>query len=298
MFFIDDVDSELGSSDIQSDSSSSLSNGSLNGTHFLNGTVGGRCPTLGCKGYGHIKGPRYYSHQRLSGCPYADLNLNRDAIRAHERLTATNIVPSSNNSPVPNDTDMPDILNTTSITHCLSPDSTVKSTEGIVRKNPSNSLKNGDELDVCELEDQGSKEVDDEVEEEELNENGSTNQCNPTGTNKVKNEEFNLNMNSLYQVSMASLSGLDQLKLNLLQNTTYSSVIKNLLVPACLQATAYRSNFFNVPNESSPLNLSLDRHQNESTGEDVKDLSMNASKTDLTNTNKTGLIMAKGDAKM
>ncbi|CAH8868409.1 unnamed protein product [Trichobilharzia szidati] len=58
----------------------------------------GGCPTPGCKGYGNIKGPRYVSHQRLSGCPYADGNLKKDSIKAHERLNSTNIILTSNSS--------------------------------------------------------------------------------------------------------------------------------------------------------------------------------------------------------
>ncbi|CAH8465715.1 unnamed protein product [Dicrocoelium dendriticum] len=95
------------------------------------------CPTSGCKGYGHAKGPRYSTHQRVSGCPYADVNLKRDLIRPHERFTMSNAT-----SPTPDSTSLlpqmpkleqavpasvhstalPDILSGP----CLSPDSSVK----------------------------------------------------------------------------------------------------------------------------------------------------------------------------
>ncbi|NXN91884.1 LMBL3 protein, partial [Rhinopomastus cyanomelas] len=39
--------------------------------------VGQVCPTPGCLGIGHVKGPQYGTHDTLVGCPYADVNLNR-----------------------------------------------------------------------------------------------------------------------------------------------------------------------------------------------------------------------------
>ncbi|XP_062323841.1 lethal(3)malignant brain tumor-like protein 3 isoform X2 [Osmerus eperlanus] len=39
----------------------------------------GGCPTPGCKGIGHIKGARYSGHHSAVGCPYSDINLNRDS---------------------------------------------------------------------------------------------------------------------------------------------------------------------------------------------------------------------------
>ncbi|XP_051500790.1 lethal(3)malignant brain tumor-like protein 3 isoform X2 [Myxocyprinus asiaticus] len=38
------------------------------------------CPTPGCKGIGHIKGARYAGHHSAVGCPYSDINLNKDSI--------------------------------------------------------------------------------------------------------------------------------------------------------------------------------------------------------------------------
>lgn len=36
------------------------------------------CPTPGCKGIGHIKGPKYTSHHSAFGCPYSVINLNKE----------------------------------------------------------------------------------------------------------------------------------------------------------------------------------------------------------------------------
>lgn len=37
------------------------------------------CPTPGCQGLGHIRGPRYGTHYTLVGCPYSEANMNREA---------------------------------------------------------------------------------------------------------------------------------------------------------------------------------------------------------------------------
>ncbi|NXI23069.1 LMBL3 protein, partial [Sterrhoptilus dennistouni] len=42
------------------------------------GAVGQACPTPGCQGIGHIRGPRYGTHYTLVGCPYSDVNLSRE----------------------------------------------------------------------------------------------------------------------------------------------------------------------------------------------------------------------------
>ncbi|NWI09276.1 LMBL3 protein, partial [Crypturellus soui] len=42
------------------------------------GAAGQVCPTPGCQGVGHVKGPRYGTHYTLVGCPYSDANLNRE----------------------------------------------------------------------------------------------------------------------------------------------------------------------------------------------------------------------------
>ncbi|CAH8578410.1 unnamed protein product [Schistosoma turkestanicum] len=127
-----DSELDLNGNLMDSYSNSSASSLSCSGT---TNPFGG-CPTPGCKGYGHIKGPRYFSHQRISGCPYADGNLKKDAIRAHERLSSTNILTSS--SPFSIDSENPDSSATTASVSTynplnrnsgqrLSPDSTVKS---------------------------------------------------------------------------------------------------------------------------------------------------------------------------
>ena len=38
------------------------------------------CPTPGCRGIGHIKGPRYLSHNTLDACPYAPKNLFAESV--------------------------------------------------------------------------------------------------------------------------------------------------------------------------------------------------------------------------
>ncbi|XP_055066074.2 lethal(3)malignant brain tumor-like protein 4 isoform X2 [Misgurnus anguillicaudatus] len=79
------------------------------------------CPTPGCNGVGHIRGPRYGTHYTTVSCPYSDLNLNKDGLlpdrlngerpvtlsgpprhRRAETLTQTN-TPSSS-TPEPPDT--------------------------------------------------------------------------------------------------------------------------------------------------------------------------------------------------
>uniref|UniRef100_A0A8B9LPE5 L3MBTL histone methyl-lysine binding protein 3 n=1 Tax=Astyanax mexicanus TaxID=7994 RepID=A0A8B9LPE5_ASTMX len=40
----------------------------------------GGCPTMGCKGVGHIKGARYSGHHSAVGCPYSEINMNKDSI--------------------------------------------------------------------------------------------------------------------------------------------------------------------------------------------------------------------------
>ncbi|XP_053769395.1 lethal(3)malignant brain tumor-like protein 4 [Desmodus rotundus] len=43
------------------------------------------CPTPGCRGIGHIRGPRYSGHHSAFGCPYSDMNLKKEAT-LHNRL--------------------------------------------------------------------------------------------------------------------------------------------------------------------------------------------------------------------
>ncbi|XP_019367694.1 PREDICTED: lethal(3)malignant brain tumor-like protein 4 isoform X2 [Gavialis gangeticus] len=59
------------------------------------GTVGQGCPTPGCQGIGHVRGPRYGTHYTLVGCPYSEVNLNRES-SLQDRLSGER--PSSSNS--------------------------------------------------------------------------------------------------------------------------------------------------------------------------------------------------------
>lgn len=38
----------------------------------------GNCPTPGCSGIGHIKGPKFASHHSAFGCPYSSLNMEKE----------------------------------------------------------------------------------------------------------------------------------------------------------------------------------------------------------------------------
>uniref|UniRef100_V9KBW8 L(3)mbt-like 3 n=1 Tax=Callorhinchus milii TaxID=7868 RepID=V9KBW8_CALMI len=40
----------------------------------------GGCPTPGCKGIGHIKGVKHSGHHSAIGCPYSEINLNRESV--------------------------------------------------------------------------------------------------------------------------------------------------------------------------------------------------------------------------
>ncbi|XP_078069846.1 lethal(3)malignant brain tumor-like protein 3 isoform X2 [Mustelus asterias] len=40
----------------------------------------GGCPTPGCKGIGHIKGVKHSGHHSALGCPYSQINLNRENV--------------------------------------------------------------------------------------------------------------------------------------------------------------------------------------------------------------------------
>ncbi|XP_074782318.1 lethal(3)malignant brain tumor-like protein 4 isoform X1 [Athene noctua] len=58
------------------------------------GAVGQVCPTPGCHGIGHIKGPRYGTHYTSVGCPYSDVNLNRENF-LQDRLSREKPSPSN-----------------------------------------------------------------------------------------------------------------------------------------------------------------------------------------------------------
>ncbi|XP_069080277.1 lethal(3)malignant brain tumor-like protein 3 [Pleurodeles waltl] len=55
---------------------------------------GQSCPTPGCKGLGHIRGPRFGTHHKAAGCPYSDLNLSRESI-LQDRLSGERPLPSN-----------------------------------------------------------------------------------------------------------------------------------------------------------------------------------------------------------
>ncbi|XP_061216618.1 lethal(3)malignant brain tumor-like protein 3 isoform X4 [Neopsephotus bourkii] len=58
------------------------------------GAVGQTCPTPGCHGIGHVRGPRYGTHYTLVGCPYSEVNLNRENL-LQDRLSGERPSPSS-----------------------------------------------------------------------------------------------------------------------------------------------------------------------------------------------------------
>ncbi|XP_062467407.1 lethal(3)malignant brain tumor-like protein 3 isoform X3 [Pezoporus occidentalis] len=58
------------------------------------GAVGQVCPTPGCHGIGHVRGPRYGTHYTLVGCPYSEVNLNRENL-LQDRLSGERPSPSS-----------------------------------------------------------------------------------------------------------------------------------------------------------------------------------------------------------
>ncbi|KAM6043745.1 lethal(3)malignant brain tumor-like protein 4 isoform 3-T3 [Theristicus caerulescens] len=58
------------------------------------GTVGQACPTPGCHGIGHVRGPRYGTHYTLVGCPYSDVNLNKENL-LQDRLSGERPSPSN-----------------------------------------------------------------------------------------------------------------------------------------------------------------------------------------------------------
>ncbi|XP_053942370.1 lethal(3)malignant brain tumor-like protein 4 isoform X1 [Cuculus canorus] len=58
------------------------------------GPGGQACPTPGCRGIGHIRGPRYGTHHTLVGCPYSDVNLNRENL-LQDRLGVERPSPSN-----------------------------------------------------------------------------------------------------------------------------------------------------------------------------------------------------------
>ncbi|KAG9328941.1 hypothetical protein JZ751_009152 [Albula glossodonta] len=42
--------------------------------------LGQGCPTPGCNGVGHVRGPRYGTHYTAVSCPYSEMNLNKEGL--------------------------------------------------------------------------------------------------------------------------------------------------------------------------------------------------------------------------
>uniref|UniRef100_A0A8D0B7G5 SAM domain-containing protein n=1 Tax=Salvator merianae TaxID=96440 RepID=A0A8D0B7G5_SALMN len=57
--------------------------------------AGQGCPTAGCQGLGHVRGPRYGTHYTLVGCPYSETNLNREC-SLQDRLGGEKPLPIAN----------------------------------------------------------------------------------------------------------------------------------------------------------------------------------------------------------
>ncbi|KAL5016605.1 hypothetical protein ScPMuIL_006194 [Solemya velum] len=55
---------------------------------FVSSPGQGGCPTPGCKGIGHIKGAKYTGHHSHFGCPYSQLNMNKETT-LQDRLGST-----------------------------------------------------------------------------------------------------------------------------------------------------------------------------------------------------------------
>ncbi|XP_075051621.1 lethal(3)malignant brain tumor-like protein 3 isoform X1 [Mixophyes fleayi] len=53
------------------------------------------CPIAGCKGIGHVRGPRYGTHYTAVGCPYSEVNLNRESL-LQDRLSGERPPPTHN----------------------------------------------------------------------------------------------------------------------------------------------------------------------------------------------------------
>nr|XP_020462861.1 lethal(3)malignant brain tumor-like protein 3 isoform X2 [Monopterus albus] len=51
-----------------------------NGSSDVLTAPGQGCPTVGCNGVGHIRGPRYGTHYTQVSCPYSEMNLNKEGL--------------------------------------------------------------------------------------------------------------------------------------------------------------------------------------------------------------------------
>ncbi|XP_039190290.1 lethal(3)malignant brain tumor-like protein 4 isoform X1 [Crotalus tigris] len=62
------------------------------------------CPTPGCQGLGHVRGPRYGTHYTLIGCPYSETNRTREGL-LQDRLGGEKPLPGSS-APKPKKSDI------------------------------------------------------------------------------------------------------------------------------------------------------------------------------------------------
>ncbi|XP_077432334.1 lethal(3)malignant brain tumor-like protein 4 isoform X2 [Vanacampus margaritifer] len=58
------------------------------------------CPTPGCNGIGHIRGPRYGTHYTLVSCPYSEMNLNKESLLP-DRLSGERPITLGGTLPLP-----------------------------------------------------------------------------------------------------------------------------------------------------------------------------------------------------
>ncbi|XP_038146974.1 lethal(3)malignant brain tumor-like protein 4 isoform X1 [Cyprinodon tularosa] len=69
------------------------------------------CPTPGCNGVGHIRGPRYGTHYTQVSCPYSEINLNKEGLLPDrlggERPPVLNVPPPRGRRPEPHPNNPP-----------------------------------------------------------------------------------------------------------------------------------------------------------------------------------------------
>ncbi|KAM8976575.1 lethal(3)malignant brain tumor-like protein 4 [Pelodytes ibericus] len=83
------------------------------GTTDSSPVPGQGCPIAGCKGIGHVRGPRYGTHYTAVGCPYSEVNLNRENFLqdrlSGERYPITNSKYRRPGTPTPTTDHPPDL---------------------------------------------------------------------------------------------------------------------------------------------------------------------------------------------
>uniref|UniRef100_A0A8C5LJM0 SAM domain-containing protein n=1 Tax=Leptobrachium leishanense TaxID=445787 RepID=A0A8C5LJM0_9ANUR len=73
------------------------------------------CPIAGCKGIGHVRGPRYGTHYTAVGCPYSDVNMIRESLLqdrlSGERSLIAHSAPKYRrpSTPIPVTNNLPDV---------------------------------------------------------------------------------------------------------------------------------------------------------------------------------------------